>query len=224
MSTVVVQCPTITSASCVKDLMDALFSKKGMVLVAHSPRSLIQDQVHEDLPAGTSSFLHSFNVISYIYYSHDAEQVPVSNEENNHMFEDPVAKCTGFDNYGFLDDFILSLTLSSLIIEFDTGKCAGIQLETSLGLPNENQHRLCSTTEFVIKQKNPRNTARTNFHCGFYKVLESIRSDVFKTSSRSLDCEIKDAKEHKCISVADILRNVVLPSLKESVMFIHGNM
>ena len=93
MSTVVIQCPDIASAPCVKDLMHALFSspiislhhpmsryKEGMVLVAHSPLSLIQDNVHETLLAGASSFLHSFNVISCIYYSYHVEQGLLGNE------------------------------------------------------------------------------------------------------------------------------------------------
>ena len=81
-------------------------------------------------------------------------------------------------------------------------------MEPALGQPNGKQDRLCSTAEFVTKQINSRFTERTNFWRGFDEVLENIRHVVFNTHSLVTDCKIKDAKEKKCISVAEILRNV----------------
>ena len=138
---------------CFSSVTDSLYhlpshSKKRMVLVANSPLSLVQDQVHEVFLVGTSSFLHSFNVIPCIYISCDVKQGPLSNEENIYIPEHKAAKCTGFDNCRFLDDFLLSLTLLSLNFGFNIDNCAGFQFEPSLGPPNENQDSLCSTIDF----------------------------------------------------------------------------
>ena len=95
ISTMVIQCPDITSAPCVKHLIDALFSsltdsllghsKEGMVLMAHSPLSIIKAQIPVALLADASSFVHSFNVIPSIHYSYDVEQVPTIDIENKHI-------------------------------------------------------------------------------------------------------------------------------------------
>ena len=206
MSAVVIHCPDITSVPCKNRLMDALFSsatgslyllqshfKQGMVPVEHSPLSLVQDQDYEALLAGTSSFLHPFNMVACIYYSHYVEQRQLSNEGNTRIFKHQADKCAGFDNCRILDDFLLSLTLLSLKIEFHTN-VLGFSLEPSLGLPNGNQYRLCSTADFVTKI-NSRNNARSNSYCGFPKVLENIRPCVFNTPSLVIDCKIEDAKE-----------------------------
>ena len=102
----------------------------------------------------------------------------------------------------------MSLTLLSLIIEFNTGNYAGFQLEPLLDPPNGNQDRLCLTVEFVTKQTSLRITERTNSRCCFPKVLENIRPGVVNTLSLAIDRKIKDPKEKKCIRVAEILRNV----------------
>ena len=114
-----------------------------------------------------------------------------------------MAKCTGFHNCRFLNEFLLLLTHSSLAIEFNTSICDdGFLLEPSLDHSNENQDRL-----YFINQMNARNPARINCCCGFPTVLENIRPDVFNTSSLVIDCETEDAKAKKYISVVAIFAN-----------------
>ena len=143
MSTVLLHCPDIASASCVKNLIDILFSsatdspdltqsKQGMVLVAHSPLSFIQDQDYQALLDVPASFLHSFNVMSCIYYSYELE-------DDSHILKHQAAECAEFPNCRFLDEFLLSLTQVSLHIEFNTTNGCAFQLEPSLGQPNEKQ-------------------------------------------------------------------------------------
>jgi hypothetical protein len=136
------------------------------------------------------------------------EQGPLSNEESSHIAKHPVAKCVGFENCRFLGDFLLLLTLLSLNIEFNTVNRTVFQLEPSLGPPNKNQDRLCSTAKFVTKQIISKNTARTNSCLHFPKVLENTRPGVFNTLSVVTDCKIKAAREKQFISVANILRTV----------------
>ena len=68
MSTVLLHCPDIASAACVKGFIDILSSsatnspdltqsKQGTVLLAHSPLSFIQDQDYKALLEVPASFL-----------------------------------------------------------------------------------------------------------------------------------------------------------------------